>query len=229
MVEDHESEREEQEVIAESEGKGCSAREQYLCILYVLYGDLKLAAEHAGYASRDSALVRLYDPPVAAYLQRIRTSDLKLAAERLAMRLQWLTDATVFDALEPSGDGGLKLKDPEALSRGEKYAIKKIRLDPKVSRAGDIVGHAITIEMEDRLRAMEIAAKLQESLARWVRTVPDAELKKLDEEEDGVIFRGGIPLIGRELEVGEYMTASGVPQARRELEKQEGPDVAGDS
>ena len=214
---------EEVEHLAATEApEGCSPQAQLLCIVYIRTGDLSLAAETAGYTDRDSARRQLSKPPVARFLDHARTMDLKLAAERLALRLDWIIDGTVFDVLEEDGHGGMKLKPFEQMSRGEMYAVRKIRVEPKVS-SGEQFGYMVTLEMDDRLRAVQLRATLQDVLVRWARALP--ELPDSDGEGDGekVVFEGGVPIVGREIDTEAYMLGSGVPQARERERRGEQP------
>ena len=214
----------EVERLAASEApEGCSAQAQLLCIMYIRTGDLAEAAQIAGYVSRDSARVQLYKPPVARFLAHVRTMDLKLAAERLALRLDWIIDGTVFDVLEEDGHGGLKLKAFDQLTRGEMYAVRKLRVEPKVS-AGEQFGYMATLELDDRIKAIQLRAQLQDVLVRWARALPEHDPES-DGEGDGekVVFEGGVPIVGRELDTEAYMLGSGVPQARERERRGEQP------
>ena len=204
--------------VAEEAG-ACSAQQQYLCLVYRLTGDLTEAAQRAGYSNRESATAALRRRHVGDFLQRLRTTDLRLAAERLALRLEWITDATVYDALEDDEEGGFRPRKPSDMTRAERYGIKKITMEPREQRSGRLA-HKITVEVRDVLPAMKISVELQELLARWAAV--EQPVTDTGEAEQPV-FAGGLPMLGREVDVERYMLGSGVPQelARRETEEAE--------
>ena len=198
--------------VAEEAG-ACSAQQQYLCVVYRLTGDLTEAAARAGYVTRHSATEALRRKHVGDYLQRLRTTDLRLAAERLALRLEWITDATVYDALEDDEQGGFRPRKPSEMTRAERYGLRKITMEPRDMRGG-IRAHKVTVEVRDVLPAMKISVELQELLARWAaQPHPETDVGATETP----VFAGSIPMMGRELEVERYMLGSGVPQelARR--------------
>ena len=202
-----------------SEATGCSPREQYLCIMYRLTGDLAEAGRLAGYQHVNSPRDAMYRKPVQAFLQKIRTGDLRLAAERLALRLEWLTDATVFDVLEEAEDGAVQLRKLSDLTRAQRYGIKRLQLTPREQRGSGKILTSIQIEVEDRLTAMKLSAALQQQLAEWAARQPHPENDT--GEPEAAVFSGAIPLIGREIDVERYAMASGVPQALEEQDKAE--------